>query len=278
MGNSKMPSKGKKFEDFAHNNDLTYWYARDLMNMLEYVDYKSFRKIVDKAILVIHGLEISIMDNIIQLKREIDGVMLEDYKLTRFACYLVVMNSDIRKPMVARAQAYFASLADLMNEHIQEIERVERIAIRKKVTNGESSLSSIAKRAGVEDYALFRNAGYRGMYNMNLADLKRQKGISNVKRTLLDYMGSYELAANLFRVKQTEEEIKNGNIFGQAELENTALNVGQDVRNVMIKRNGKKPEDLPIEEDIKKVKSELKKTKRRLEIRDKDNQKKKKTQ
>lgn len=278
MGNSKMPSKGKKFEDFAHNNDLTYWYARDLMNMLEYVDYKSFRKIVDKAILVIHGLEISIMDNIIQLKREIDGVMLEDYKLTRFACYLVVMNSDIRKPMVARAQAYFASLADLMNEHIQEIERVERIAIRKKVTNGESSLSSIAKRAGVEDYALFRNAGYRGMYNMNLADLKRQKGISNVKRTLLDYMGSYELAANLFRVKQTEEEIKNGNIFGQVELENTALNVGQDVRNVMIKRNGKKPEDLPIEEDIKKVKSELKKTKRRLEIRDKDNQKKKKTQ
>lgn len=170
-------------------------------------------------------------------------------------------NADARKPQVAAAQAYFATLAEAFRLYIQEAEAVERVIIREEISEREKSLSGVAMKAGVEYYGLFQNAGYRGMYNMNLSQLRKYKGLPEGK-TLLDFMGKTELAANLFRITQTEEKIKNDNVFGQRRLENTAEQVGKEVRRTMVRISGVPPESLPLEGDIKEVRKGLKATNR----------------
>ncbi len=249
----------ESFEDFGHENGYRYWYARDLMKMLGYQSYDSFKKAINKAMASCATLNISIMDNFIQDSREIDGKTHEDYKLSKFACYLTVMNGDVSKTKVAKAQAYFATLADAVQRYIKESEDIERVLVRDEISEHEKTLSSTAKQAGVQHYGMFKDNGYMGLYNMSLRKLKKVKGIPD-KRTPLDFMGKTELAANLFRITQTEEKIKKESLRGQKSLENTAYNVGRTVRNTMKQLSGTKPEDLPVKQDIKKVKSDLKKT------------------
>jgi DNA-damage-inducible protein D len=251
----------RNFEDYGLTNGGRYWYASDLMRMLGYETLNSFNKAINKAISACVALNIPIPENFIQVKREVDGKPVSDYKLTRFACYLTAMNADARKPQVASAQAYFATLAEAFRQYIQEAEAVERVIVREEISEREKSLSGVAMKAGVIYYGLFQNAGYRGMYNMNLSQLRKYKGLVEGK-TLLDFMGKTELAANLFRITQTEEKIKNENIFGQHRLENTAEQVGREVRRTMVRISGVPPEQLPLEGDIKEVRKGLKATNR----------------
>jgi DNA-damage-inducible protein D len=204
-------------------------------------------------------LNIPIHDNFISVTRDVDGKQVLDYKMTRFACYLSAMNGDVKKPHVAAAQAYFVTISEAFSKSIQAQESVERVVIRSEVADQEKSLSSTVKTAGIENYAFFQNEGYRGLYNMNL---KRVREIKNVptNRSPLDFMGKQELAANLFRITQTEAKIKNSNISGQKPLERAAFSVGQEVRNTMKKISGQTPEMLPAVEDIQVVKKELKGT------------------
>lgn len=246
------------FEDYAKENGGTFWLASDLMVLLGYKDFNSFKKAINKAIGVCSILDISIEDNFQQIKSEEGKHKVGDYRLTRFACYLTSMNADVRKPQVAAAQTYFITLAEAFRMYIQEAEDVERVYIRGEVTQKVSTLSGVAKDAGVVDYGLFQNAGYRGMYNMNYRELIQYKGLNLMQnKSLLDYMGKEELAANLFRFTQTEAKIRNENIHGQRPLEKAAEIVGKKVRQTMDEISGQRPEDLPIAEDITKVRSEL---------------------
>jgi DNA-damage-inducible protein D len=189
----------------------------------------------------------------------VDGKTTKDYKLSRFACYLVAMNGDVKKPAVAAAQAYFATLAEAARRYVQNARDVERVQIRDEMSGREKSLVTVAKNAGVEQYQFFQNAGYRGMYNMNFNDLKRAKGIPDEKRSLLDFMDKRELAANLFRITETEAKLKSDQIHGQRPAELAATEVGHRVRKMMIDTDGTKPEDLPLTSDIKEVRAGLKK-------------------
>ena len=132
-------------------------------------------------------------------------------------------------------------------------------------------MSGTAKAAGVAEYGLFQNAGYRGLYNMDLWQIRRRKGVPQ-GRSPLDFMGKTELAANLFRVTQTEEKIRGGKIRGHVPLERAAENAGREVRRTMVKISGKHPEDLPPAEDIKEVHKKLRSSHR--EIRKLDGPKK----
>jgi DNA-damage-inducible protein D len=253
------------FESLCQINGSASWYARDLMRMLGYESFDSFeRACINKAIGACTTLQIAVLDNFEQVQREIDGGLVRDYKLSRFACYLVAMNGDVKKPAVAAAQAYFASMAEAVRKYIEKAENVERVLIRDDVSDRERSLSGVAHATGVEHYGLFQNSGYRGMYNMDISNLKRFKGVPS-DRTALDFMGKEELAANLFRITQTEAKIRNERVRGQRSLETAAHEVGRTVRSTMIRTGGSRPENLPIATDIVVVKKSLKTARKEFE-------------
>ncbi len=246
------------FEALAQENGFRFWLGSRLAESLGYSETNKLDKAINKAMTVCMTLGIPVIENFVQT----DGA--KDYKLSRFACYLTVMNGDVRNPLVAKAQAYFAGLAVAFSEYTKA-DSVERVLIRGEISDREGTLSSTAKTQGVENYAFFQNAGYRGMYNMNLTKLKNYKGMGEqTKGSLLDFMGKDELAANLFRITQTEAKIRNEGIRGQKSLETTAEGVGRDVRNTMIKISGQKPEELRLEKSIVDVKKNLKLTHKEL--------------
>ena len=244
------------FEDFKNENGVSFWWASELMLMLGYTNLKSFKNVIDRATKALISLGINHYDNIMYTLREIDGTHQEDFKLTRFACYIVSMNADPKKQEAAKVQAYFAQQTRAFELYIQGNEDIERILIRDEIKEGNKSLFSAAKNAGVEDYAKFTNAGYLGMYNMMNVKLAKKRKVK--KDNLFEIMGRTELAANLFRITQTEERIKSRKIKGQSHLEQTHYDVGREVRNLVIENTGKQPEALPQEKELPSVRKELK--------------------
>jgi len=254
------------FEAQSRENGFTYWYASDLAFFLEYANLDSFMNPINKAVGVCTTLKIPVFENFVQVKR--NGKT--DFKLSRFACYLVVMNADVKKNSVAKAQAYFANLAGVVQDYMNEVERIERLEVREEISQHEKSISATVHNAGIKNYAFFQNAGYRGLYNMNISKLKKRRDIPS-KRSLLDFMGSNELAANLFRITQTKLRIQNQKVKGQKNLENTAEKVGRMVRKSIQEISGTNPENLPKSEDLKEVKKDLKKKSREIKKIDKKN-------
>jgi DNA-damage-inducible protein D len=226
------------------------------MRMLGYEQMTQVQKAVTRAIAACGTINIPIHENFVQAE---SPALKQDWKLSRFACYLTVMNGDVRNERVAAAQAYFVTLAESFRQYIQQADGVERVLVRGEVSDREKSLSGVVHTHGVVNYGFFQNAGYRGMYNMNLCDIKMAKGVA-ADKSLLDFMGKTELAAHLFRITQTEEKIRNESIHGQGNLEVAAERVGRRVRQSMIEISGTPPEALPAETDIKQVRSGLKTT------------------
>ncbi|MEO8429552.1 MAG: damage-inducible protein D [Verrucomicrobiota bacterium] len=259
------------FEALSKTNGFRFWWASELAAILGYESLNGFRKAVERAMIALTSLNIPVFDNIIQEQREVSGRTIVDYRLSRFACYLAAMNGDPKKPQVAQAQAYFVQWAEACRLYLEQADGVERVAIRGEVSEHERTLSGTAKMAGVVEYGLFQNSGYRGLYNMDLWQVRRRKGVPS-GRSPLDYMGKTELAANLFRVTQTEEKIRGERIRGQKPLERTAEDVGRKVRRTMIEISGKRPEDLPPAEDIKEVHKKLKSSHREIRKLDKPRQ------
>lgn len=243
----------------AKQNGMLYWLASEFMLALGYVEYSPAMKPIQKARQVMMSLDIDASEHFREEFRDINGRRIKDIKLSRFACYLISMNSDTKKHQVAKAQTYFASLAEYFQNYIQNHVDIERVILRDEVKDHESSLSRTAKIAGVEKYSYFQSKGYQGLYNMILPKLKRKKGIPE-DRSPLDFMGAEELGANIFRITQTEAKIRRENINGQIALENAAFEVGKTVRQTIDQMGGTMPENLPAAEDIKRIKSDLKNT------------------
>jgi DNA-damage-inducible protein D len=249
-------SEDLSFEDFKNQNGITYWWASEFMLMLGYPDMQSFKKAIDRATRAFISLGIDHYENIICVDRVIDGIEKQDFKLTRFACYLIAMNADPKKREVALVQTYFAEQTRKFELYVENPANIDRVLIRDEIKDGNKSLNATVKKAGVEDYARFTNAGYLGMYNMMNVQLAKRRNIDKDK--LFETMGRTELAANLFRITQTEERIKSQHIHGQEMLEQTHHDVGREVRNIIIKNSGKAPEQLVQEKKIPDVKKTLK--------------------
>jgi DNA-damage-inducible protein D len=243
------------WEDSGQQNGDKKWSESMLRDALGYQTPHAFRNVITRAMQACLSLKIQCEDNFVLG----DG----EYQLTRFACYLVAMNGDPKKTQVASAQIYFATVAETFQSYLEHAEGIDRLLIRDEIVDGEKSLSSTAKRHGVEVYAFFQNAGYRGMYNMDLKRLKAIKGIGD-KESLLDRMGKDESAAHLFRITQTDAKITNERIRGQKPLENAAFTVGQMVRGSMEQISGTLPEHLPAAEPINQVRKKLKGTSKAL--------------
>ena len=233
------------FEGLAEVNGDTLWSARELCSVLGYASYSSFRRgPIARAMTACMAADIPTEENF-HISRA-----AQDVRLTRFGCYLVAMNADPKKSEVARAQAYFASIAEAFVQDLTDAEDVERVYIRSEVTEHEKGLSATAQAHGVQSYGRFRNAGYRGMYNMNINEIRTLRGAPG-KRSPLDYMGSRELAANLFRIQETDAKIQHDDIRGQWSLEGAAYDVGSRVREFVHETGGQYPEELDSADDIK---------------------------
>lgn len=268
----------ENFETYACENGFTYWSGIKLMELLGYTNWATFNLVISKAMTTCNTLGIPIMDNFEQRRTDIGGKLVEDFKLSRFACYLISMNGNIAMPKVAQAQVYFARLAGAVHDYQIQSANVERLQVRSEISDREKTLTGVAFSHGLDPngYGFFQNAGYRGMYNKNIGQLKAIRHI-DTSRSLLDFMGKDELAANLFRITQTEIKIKADNVQGQGRLENTAENVGKQVRKAMLEISSIPPEKLGVHEDIKEVKRNLKSTNKTLKGIDKPRKPSKKT-
>ena len=241
-----------RFEHLAEVNGDTLWSARELSHVLGYSTYSSFRKgPVARAMAACLAADIPAEENFHVVR---EG---QDVTLTRFACYLIAMNSDSKKPEVAKAQAYFASIAEAFDQYLTNAEDVERVYVRRELSGHEKGLSATAQVHGVENYGRFRNSGYRGMYNMHISDIRALRG-APLSRSPLDYMGSRELAANLFRIQETDAKIRHDNARGQRKLEHAAFEVGARVREFVHETGGQYPEELESADDIRQSHRRLK--------------------
>lgn len=243
------------FELLAQQNGFRFWNASDLARALGYSSTAEIAKALNKGVGVCMMLNIPVIENFEQT-----GVgAAPEYKLSRFACYLTVMNANVRNPLVARAQVFFAGLADAFWQSMQQQGEVDRLLVRGEISEHEKALAKVAHGSGVQDYARFHNAGYVGMYNMPIWTLKNFKRFEGTG-SLLDRMGRDELAANLFRLTQTEAKIRNERIQGQQGLETAAETVGRIVRNTVIQISGAAPEHLPLAAPIAQTKRSIKAT------------------
>ena len=256
MENNIINKTERNFESIKHidENGVEFWYARELMEMLEYSKWGNFIKVIDKAKKSCENSNNTIFEHFADVGKTIKmpknaEKTIEDMKLTRYACYLIAQNGDSRKKAVALAQTYFAVQTRKQEITRQEYENLsedeKRLYTRQNVKDKNKYLFDTAKLAGVKNYGKFNNYGYRGLYNGETAkDIANRKGISE-KEDILDYMSSTELAANLFRITQTDEVLKNKNINNEDDACITHHKVGQAVRQTIKRIGGTMPEDLP---------------------------------
>ena len=248
------------FESIRHVNEYgeEFWYARELQNALEYKEWRNFQKVIDKAISACNGSNNIASDHFVDVNKIVEAGAtykdIGDIALSRYACYLIVQNSDPRKKVIALGQSYFA-IKTRQQELIENFEQLgedkKRLAIRREMIEHNKQLVAAAKDAGVEtnqDYAIFQNYGYRGLYGgLSAKDIHDRKGLKKSQK-ILDHMGYEELAANLFRATQTEAKLRRENIQGKAIANQTHFDVGKEVRDTIKRLGGTMPEDLATPE------------------------------
>lgn len=254
----------KNFEDIKKINleGIECWRARDLMPLLGYDRWENFQKVINKAKNACVNSKQNENDHFLDITKMVDlgsgsQRAIKDYILSRYACYLIAQNGDPSKIEIATAQTYFAVQTRKQEITEQATGDQKRLFIRKEVKNQNKKLFDTAKQAGVSNFGKFNNYGYLGLYGLVAEDIKIKKGIG--KDDILDRAGSVELAANLFRITQTDEKIVNNQIAGEERANATHFDVGQKVRKTIVEIGGTMPEQLKPEKHIKEIEKAEKK-------------------
>ena len=261
----------KMFEDIKHIDEVgnEYWRARELAKVLEYKDWRNFLKVLNKAKKTCINSGFNENEQLVEInklsKRSNNAITnIQDYKLSRYACYLIAQNGDSRKKTIALAQTYFAIQTRKQElsekEYSMLTEDEKRFYQRNLTRKGNYSLNMVARNVGVRNFDKFHNAGYKGLYGGETAnDIARRKKL-RYREDILDNMGSEELAANLFRITQTESKLKRDNISSENDANETHYNIGKNIRKVIAKNGGTMPENLPTpEKSLKELEKENKK-------------------
>ena len=261
------------FEGIKHINKYgqEFWYARELQKALEYTDYRNFELTIFKAMDACKNSNIEVSDHFGETTEMVEigsGAhrKLRSYKLSRYACYLIAMNGDSSKEVIALAQTYFAVKTrqqELIEDYEQLTEDQKRLSIRREMIEHNKSLAEAVQNAGVVtslDFAIFQNKGYQGLYGgLGAKEIHARKRLKK-NQNILDHMGSTELAANLFRATQTDEKLRRENIVGKESANRTHYEVGKKVRQTIRELGGTMPEDLPTpNKSIKQIENEQEK-------------------
>jgi DNA-damage-inducible protein D len=261
----------KMFEDIKHTDESgnEYWEARELQRILEYTQWRRFENVINKSMISCKNSNINVREqfaNVGKLSKRSNNavVQINDYKLTRYACYLIAQNGDSRKRVISLAQTYFAiqtrkqELSEKEYSVLTEDEK--RLYQRNQARKGNYNLNKTAVNIGVKDLARFHNAGYKGLYNGETADdiFKRKK--LRYREDILDNMGSEELADNIFRIAQTDAKLKRDKVDNEYTANFVHYEVGKEVRNSIKRLGGTMPEDLPTpDKSLKELEKETKK-------------------
>lgn len=258
----------KTFEDIKHLTDdgVEFWYARELQIVLGYAKWEKFQNVIEKSTIACENSKNAVPHHFLHVGKMVKAGISEkdigDIQLSRYACYLIVQNGDPRKKVIALGQTYFA--VKTRQQELSEFKNLDeddrRLELRGTIKGFNKKLAETAYNAGVNNFGRFQNFGYRGLYKgETAADIKERKGLKK-NEEILDNMGATELAANYFRITQTEEKIRNEQISGEDKSNDTHYKVGKTVRKTMIEISGKAPEELPLpEKSIKQIDKEKRK-------------------
>ena len=269
MGDLKRYSD-QTFEEIKHIDEggSEFWFARELQIVLDYSEWRNFENVLEKAKTACRNSKNDVANHFVDVNKMVtlgsgSDREIDDYKLSRYACYLIVMNGDPRKEVIAVGQSYFAVKTrqqELIDHYDQLSEDQKRLAIRNEMIAHNKSLAEAAQVAGVEtdrDYAIFQNKGYQGLYGgLGAKEIQTRKKLGKNQK-ILDHMGSTELAANLFRATQTDEKLRRDRIRGKEAANQTHYLVGKKVRQTIKELGGTMPEDLPTpQKSIKQIERE----------------------
>lgn len=235
-----LENTNKSFEDIKHIDEfgIEFWYARELSIILEYKEWRNFNKVLNKAKEACKNSGLVVENDFVEVNKIVEAgatsKKIIDYKLSRYACYLIAQNGDSRKEVIALAQTYFAVQTRKQEitekEYSMLTEDEKRLYQRNLTKRGNYSLNQAAKNAGVKNFDKFHNAGYKGLYNGETADdIAKRKGL-RYREDILDNMGSEELAANLFRITQTESRLKRDKVNTEKKACDTHSKIGKIVR------------------------------------------------
>ena len=262
------------FESIKHINEYhsEYWTARELFKVLEYSEYRNFLPVLTKAKEACKNSGQDIHNHFVDVhemvklgsggKREVENI-----HLSRYACYLIIQNSDPSKEVVALGQTYFAIQTRRQEKTDQRIEDQKRTHLRGEVKKHNTSLAEAADNAGVKKFGKFQNYGYKGLYDgFDAKDIHKIKKLKKSQK-ILDHMGSEELAANLFRATQADAKLRRENIQGEMNANLTHYRVGQKVRKTIDDLGGTMPEKLPSTDGIGKAKTRIKRINRNKKLK-----------
>lgn len=279
MTKKSLPVRGSiSFEDLKKLNEhgAEYWSARELQPLLGYSQWRRFEEAIKRALISCEksgnkpDYHFAGAGKMVELgSGSVRNV--ENYHLSRFACYLIAQNGDPRKPEIAEAQKYFAIQARRQEMSDALAADMERLEIRKQASEEFKALSGAAREAGVQDrmFGVFHDAGYKGLYGLGNEGIKKRKGIP-VKENLMDRMDTTELAANQFRMTQARDKLARDKINDQHKAIRAHEEVGKEVREAIKRIGGVMPENIPAAEHISKVEKRIKSTPPLLELEEKD--------
>ena len=266
------------FENIKHIDDYgnEFWFARELQKVLEYKDWRNFLRVLNKAKEACRNSGFNVDEQLVEVnklsKRNNNAIAnIQDYKLSRYICYLIVQNADPSKEVVALGQTYFAIQTRKQEITEQEYDSLsddeKRFYQRKLTKQGNYTLQKVASSAGVKNMAEFHNAGYKGLYNGETADdiFKRKK--LRYREDILDNMNEDELVANLFRINQIKQRLIKDNVQGEKQAKDVHYEVGKKVRKAIVDIGGMLPEEMPTP---KKSLKELEREKKQLETNEQD--------
>ena len=270
---------GNAFESIKQTNehDAEYWSARDLQSLLGYSQWRRFEQAIERAKASCRQSGNEPNHHFAGAGKPITGgkgavQIVDDYQLSRFACYLIAQNGDPRKPEIAQAQKYFAVQARRQELNDQAAADIERLELRKQTAEEFKALSGAAQDAGVQSkmFGVFHDAGYKGLYGgLGRADIKRRKAVPE-KDNLLDRMNATELAANQFRMTQTRDKLAQGAVRNQSQAIQTHEQVGKEVRDAIKRIGGTLPENITPVEHISNVEKRLKAATPKLKLDDRE--------
>jgi len=273
MKKDTIVSLTKTFEDYSYEeDDVEFWFARDLQKLLGYAEWRNFVKVIEKAKKSCKTAENSILDHFVDANKTIDmpkgaSKKIEDIMLTRYACYLIAQNGDPRKEEIAFAQSYFA-IQTRKQELIEErIALKERFDAREKLTKSETELSKLIYERGVDDagFARIRSKGDSALFGGKTTIQMKNKLNIPKNRSMADFLPTVTIAAKNLATEMTNLNVKNKDLQGENKITNEHTKNNSDIREVLIKNNIV-PEELPAEEDIRKLERKVKKGEEELAI------------